>query len=108
MSTTSSPAGGGVELFIIGKNFLKGSKVFFREKDGDAVLWDAEASYDAEFFHQVRFRSALTSFSFSPIKSNVSCCFLESHDCHGASVQAQGHRGCSQGGVGCGQCKQVE
>ena len=60
MSMTSAPASGGVELFVIGKNFLKGSKVFFRERDGDEVMWSAEASYDSEFFHQVSVQAKLS------------------------------------------------
>ena len=59
MSMTSAPASGGVELFVIGKNFLKGSKVFFRERDGEEVMWSAEASYDSEFFHQVSVQAKL-------------------------------------------------
>ena len=46
-------AEGGQELFIIGKNFLKGTSVYFREKSGDDVTWSKEASYDSEFFHAV-------------------------------------------------------
>ena len=53
MSLSESPPEGGQELFIIGKNFLKGTSVYFREKSGDDVTWSKEASYDSEFFHAV-------------------------------------------------------
>ncbi|XP_035645473.1 nuclear factor of activated T-cells 5a isoform X1 [Oncorhynchus keta] len=43
---------GGEELFIIGKNFLKGTKVIFQENPADDNLWQAEAEIDMELFHQ--------------------------------------------------------
>ncbi|XP_060796813.1 nuclear factor of activated T-cells 5 isoform X2 [Neoarius graeffei] len=43
---------GGKEVFIIGKNFLKGTKVIFQEKTSDEKSWRAEAEIDMELFHQ--------------------------------------------------------
>nr|XP_021333714.1 nuclear factor of activated T-cells 5 isoform X3 [Danio rerio] len=43
---------GGNEVFIIGKNFLKGTKVIFQENASDDKSWKAEADIDMEFFHQ--------------------------------------------------------
>ncbi|KAJ8003073.1 hypothetical protein DPEC_G00165570 [Dallia pectoralis] len=43
---------GGEELFIIGKNFLKGTKVIFLENPADDNSWMAEAEIDMELFHQ--------------------------------------------------------
>ncbi|XP_078457945.1 nuclear factor of activated T-cells 5 isoform X2 [Lampetra planeri] len=44
---------GGEELFIIGKNFLKGVKVIFQENAAEGqVVWEAEAEIDMEFYHQ--------------------------------------------------------
>uniref|UniRef100_A0A8C2DYH5 Nuclear factor of activated T-cells 5 n=1 Tax=Cyprinus carpio TaxID=7962 RepID=A0A8C2DYH5_CYPCA len=43
---------GGSEVFIIGKNFLKGTKVIFQENASDDKSWKAEADIDMEFFHQ--------------------------------------------------------
>ncbi|XP_016126881.1 nuclear factor of activated T-cells 5 isoform X2 [Sinocyclocheilus grahami] len=44
---------GGSEVFIIGKNFLKGTKVIFQENaSADDISWKAEADIDMEFFHQ--------------------------------------------------------
>ncbi|CAB1323086.1 unnamed protein product [Coregonus sp. 'balchen'] len=55
LQTTSSPIlcmRGGEELFIIGKNFLKGTKVIFQENTADDNSWQAEAEIDMELFHQ--------------------------------------------------------
>ncbi|XP_053332287.1 nuclear factor of activated T-cells 5a isoform X2 [Clarias gariepinus] len=43
---------GGEEVFIIGKNFLKGTKVIFQEIATDESPWQAEAEIDMELFHQ--------------------------------------------------------
>ncbi|KAG2469778.1 SYK ligase, partial [Polypterus senegalus] len=43
---------GGEELFIIGKNFLKGAQVIFQENVSDESSWKAEAEIDMELFHQ--------------------------------------------------------
>ncbi|XP_060770702.1 nuclear factor of activated T-cells 5a isoform X2 [Neoarius graeffei] len=43
---------GGEEVFIIGKNFLKGTKVIFQETATDDGSWQAEAEIDMELFHQ--------------------------------------------------------
>ncbi|XP_053721592.1 nuclear factor of activated T-cells 5 isoform X2 [Synchiropus splendidus] len=43
---------GGEELFIIGKNFLKDTKVLFQENASDESSWKAEAEIDMEYFHQ--------------------------------------------------------
>ncbi|XP_071766115.2 nuclear factor of activated T-cells 5 isoform X2 [Centroberyx gerrardi] len=43
---------GGEEVFIIGKNFLKDTKVIFQENISDEKSWKAEAEIDMELFHQ--------------------------------------------------------
>uniref|UniRef100_A0A8C6K2I5 Nuclear factor of activated T-cells 5 n=1 Tax=Melopsittacus undulatus TaxID=13146 RepID=A0A8C6K2I5_MELUD len=40
------------EVFLIGKNFLKGTKVIFQENVSDDNSWKAEAEIDMELFHQ--------------------------------------------------------
>ncbi|XP_075694642.1 nuclear factor of activated T-cells 5 isoform X2 [Rhinoderma darwinii] len=40
------------EVFLIGKNFLKGAKVVFQENLADDNSWKAEAEIDMELFHQ--------------------------------------------------------
>ncbi|KAJ8417703.1 hypothetical protein AAFF_G00225460 [Aldrovandia affinis] len=51
-SLHSCTAKGGEELFLIGKNFLKGTKVVFQENASDEKSWKAEAEIDMELFHQ--------------------------------------------------------
>uniref|UniRef100_A0A8B9LT92 Nuclear factor of activated T-cells 5 n=1 Tax=Astyanax mexicanus TaxID=7994 RepID=A0A8B9LT92_ASTMX len=51
-SLHSCPVTGGEEIFIIGKNFLKGTKVIFQENAADDNSWQAEAEIDMELFHQ--------------------------------------------------------
>lgn len=69
MSMGSATAAGGAELFIIGRNFDRNSKVLFREyREGlfiffiikkikiflDGVLsWSAEAHINKQYLHQV-------------------------------------------------------
>uniref|UniRef100_A0AAV2LP06 Nuclear factor of activated T-cells 5 n=1 Tax=Knipowitschia caucasica TaxID=637954 RepID=A0AAV2LP06_KNICA len=43
---------GGEEVFIIGKNFLKDTKVIFHENVSDDTSWKVEAEIDMELFHQ--------------------------------------------------------
>ncbi|XP_029464158.1 nuclear factor of activated T-cells 5 isoform X2 [Rhinatrema bivittatum] len=51
-SLHSCSAKGEDEVFLIGKNFLKGAKVFFQENVSDENSWKAEAEIDMELFHQ--------------------------------------------------------
>ncbi|XP_058623927.1 nuclear factor of activated T-cells 5a isoform X2 [Onychostoma macrolepis] len=51
-SLHSGSVAGGEEVFIIGKNFLKGTKVLFQENSTDESGWQGEAEIDMELFHQ--------------------------------------------------------
>ncbi|CAL8358591.1 unnamed protein product [Lota lota] len=51
-SLHSCSVSGGQEVFIIGKNFLKGTKVIFQENITDDTSWKAEAKIDMDLFHQ--------------------------------------------------------
>ncbi|KAM4018773.1 nuclear factor of activated T-cells 5-like [Anomaloglossus baeobatrachus] len=51
-SLHSCSAKGEEEVFLIGKNFLKGAKVVFQENIADDSSWKAEAEIDMELFHQ--------------------------------------------------------
>ena len=56
MSLNTSPARGGGDLFIIGRNFDRNTIVVFREyKDDGTLAWNAEATIDKQFLHQVCF-----------------------------------------------------
>ncbi|KAE9552386.1 hypothetical protein FO519_004399 [Halicephalobus sp. NKZ332] len=53
MSLNNSPARGGGDLFIIGRNFDRNTVVVFREyKDDGTLAWNAEAAIDKQFLHQ--------------------------------------------------------
>ncbi|XP_046553083.1 nuclear factor of activated T-cells 5-like isoform X2 [Haliotis rubra] len=54
MSLEETPATGGQDLFIIGKNFLKGTQVKFQEisVENGKTLWEKEADIDQEYFQQ--------------------------------------------------------
>ncbi|XP_075432595.1 nuclear factor of activated T-cells 5 isoform X2 [Ascaphus truei] len=51
-SLHSCSAKGEEEVFLIGKNFLKGATVVFQENISDDNSWKAEAEIDMELFHQ--------------------------------------------------------
>ena len=44
---------GGQEMFIIGRNFPKNSKVIFQEWHNDSIVWQEEANLDKEHFNSV-------------------------------------------------------
>lgn len=53
MSLKEGPASGGDELFIIGKNFLRGTKVFFQElseEENGGIKWEKESEIDRDYF----------------------------------------------------------
>lgn len=56
-SLSEGPVTGGQELFIIGKNFMKGTKVFFQEvqleESNATVTWEKEADIDKDLFQPV-------------------------------------------------------
>ncbi|KAI6182150.1 hypothetical protein M3Y97_00349200 [Aphelenchoides bicaudatus] len=53
MSLTSAPSQGGMDLFIIGRNFDRNTSVLFREyTDEGTIGWSAEAAIDKAYFHQ--------------------------------------------------------
>lgn len=53
MSRTEDGLKGGSELFILGKNFDKNTKVMFREWDGDgSLVWISEAKVERQLLHQ--------------------------------------------------------
>ncbi|KAF2883938.1 hypothetical protein ILUMI_22230 [Ignelater luminosus] len=51
-SLTSCPATGGLELYILGKNFLKDTKVFFQQADEQGLQWEQFVVPDKEFLQQ--------------------------------------------------------
>ncbi|XP_077453534.1 nuclear factor of activated T-cells 5a isoform X2 [Stigmatopora argus] len=63
---------GGEEVFIIGKNFLKGTKVVFQENIADDNSWQAEATIDMDLFHQNHLIVTVPPFHNQSITSPVS------------------------------------
>ncbi|KAM3608608.1 uncharacterized protein V6R79_001602 [Siganus canaliculatus] len=63
---------GGEEVFIIGKNFLKGTKVIFQENIADDNSWQAEAKIDMDLFHQNHLIVMVPPFHNQSITSPVS------------------------------------
>ncbi|XP_076271222.1 nuclear factor of activated T cells 3 isoform X2 [Rhynchophorus ferrugineus] len=54
-SLTSCPANGGLELFVLGKNFLKDTKVFFQQYEGNRLCWEQSVAPDKEYLQQTHF-----------------------------------------------------
>lgn len=52
-SLTSSVVTGGQELFILGKNFLKDTRVIFQEGESGGATWKQSVQPDKEFLQQV-------------------------------------------------------
>lgn len=63
---------GGEEVFIIGKNFLKGTKVIFQENIADDNSWQAEAKIDMDLFHQNHLIVTVPPFHNQSISAPVS------------------------------------
>ncbi|XP_035497869.2 nuclear factor of activated T-cells 5a isoform X2 [Scophthalmus maximus] len=63
---------GGEEVFIIGKNFLKGTKVIFQENIADENSWQAEAKIDMDLFHQNHLIVTVPPFHNQSITSPMS------------------------------------
>ncbi|XP_057657150.1 uncharacterized protein LOC130894380 isoform X1 [Diorhabda carinulata] len=54
-SLTSCPASGGLELFVLGKNFLKDTRVFFQQYEENQVRWEQTVVPDKEYLQQTHF-----------------------------------------------------
>ncbi|TDH09668.1 hypothetical protein EPR50_G00089950 [Perca flavescens] len=63
---------GGEEVFIIGKNFLKGTKVIFQENIADDNSWHAEAKIDMDLFHQNHLIVTVPPFHNQSLTSPIS------------------------------------
>lgn len=54
-SLVSCPANGGLELYLLGKNFLKETRVVFSQKQDGRSVWEEEVVPDKEFLQQVHY-----------------------------------------------------
>ena len=78
MSLKLGPANGGEELFIIGKNFLRGTKVFFQElsEENGEVKWEKESEIDRDYFQPV----SVLSLSHMSLALEKTCAVLMNSD----------------------------
>lgn len=54
MSLKECSMAGGEEMFIIGKNFLRGTRVFFQQVIDESIQWEKEGEIDKDYFQTVR------------------------------------------------------
>uniref|UniRef100_A0A6P7FP88 Nuclear factor of activated T-cells 5 n=2 Tax=Diabrotica virgifera virgifera TaxID=50390 RepID=A0A6P7FP88_DIAVI len=54
-SHVSCPASGGLELIILGKNFLKDTRVVFQQYEENRLRWEKTVTPDREFLQQIHF-----------------------------------------------------
>ncbi|XP_078607790.1 uncharacterized protein LOC144879838 isoform X1 [Branchiostoma floridae x Branchiostoma japonicum] len=68
-SLSSCTVAGGEEMFIIGKNFIKGTQVKFQEISEDCqLIWEAEAEIDKEYFHQTHLICTVPPYQTEDVK----------------------------------------
>jgi len=70
-SLTSCPAAGGIELFIIGKNFLKDTLVLFRLVVDDQIRWEQSVVPDKEFLQQTHLVCVVPPYAQTDITDPV-------------------------------------
>ena len=63
------------DLFVIGKNFLKGTQILFQEIGADEtdIKWQSEAEIEVEYFQQASIRLHLVLIE---VRISVWCCCL--------------------------------
>lgn len=96
MSSDCGSVEGGAELFIIGKNFMKGTKVTFDERQGGAVVWSKEAELDPDYFHPVSILCLAASWMI--ISSCVFFFLSDTFDLQDPAISRPGHSPGSQSG----------
>uniref|UniRef100_A0A914YBL5 Rel homology dimerisation domain-containing protein n=1 Tax=Panagrolaimus superbus TaxID=310955 RepID=A0A914YBL5_9BILA len=102
MSLQTSPARGGSDLFIIGRNFDRNTAVVFREYKNDGSLaWNAEAAVDKQFLHQCHIVCSIPTYHNLYRGGNVSvtirCGQKSSHPINFAYTPSGANRGRNQG-----------
>ncbi|XP_074646417.1 uncharacterized protein LOC141902539 [Tubulanus polymorphus] len=74
-SLDSASVEGGDEMFIIGKNFMKGTKVIFQELRNEKVFWEKEAEILPEYFHSSHLIAIVPKYVdetiLNPVSANV-------------------------------------
>ncbi|XP_037976865.2 nuclear factor of activated T-cells, cytoplasmic 4 isoform X2 [Plutella xylostella] len=74
-SLVSAPATGGLELYLLGKNFLKETRVVFCHRH-DAGVWEEEVVPDKEFLQQTHLVCCVPPYHRTDITETVSVQFF--------------------------------
>ncbi|ELT87926.1 hypothetical protein CAPTEDRAFT_175869 [Capitella teleta] len=72
MSMEEGSVEGNQELFIIGKNFMKGTGVFFEETHGSTLTWSKEAELDTDYFQTTHLICKVPPYHDQGVFHNVS------------------------------------
>ncbi|XP_077983350.1 uncharacterized protein LOC144438185 isoform X5 [Glandiceps talaboti] len=70
-SISSCSVKGGEELFILGKNFVRGTAVKFQQYLGEKLLWEEKAQIDREHFQQNHLVCTIPAFKSQDISEPV-------------------------------------
>ena len=73
MSLRESTVNGNMELIMIGKNFMKGTKVFFQEITGEdgPVVWEKESEIDKDYFQPTHLVCTVPPYRDTCVSSKV-------------------------------------
>ncbi|XP_021950843.1 nuclear factor of activated T-cells 5 isoform X1 [Folsomia candida] len=73
-STQESAAKGGNELFVIGKNFLKDTRIYFQEEDSDErILWEVMSEPLKDYLQQNHLICVIPPYKNQHITSPLEC-----------------------------------
>jgi len=67
---------GGEELFILGKNFVRGTAVKFQQYSGEKLIWEEKAKIDREHFQQNHLVCEVPPFKLRNIREPVEISFI--------------------------------
>ncbi|ODM97124.1 Nuclear factor of activated T-cells 5 [Orchesella cincta] len=73
-SLTECPASGGLELFVVGKNFLKDTRVVFQQEDTEGhAVWEASSEPLKDYLQQNHLICPVPAFKEEKIVEPVEC-----------------------------------
>lgn len=70
-SLVSCPATGGLELYLLGKNFLKETRVVFCQRQDGRTHWEEEVIPDKEFLQQTHLVCCVPAYAHKDISETV-------------------------------------
>ncbi|XP_063440261.1 nuclear factor of activated T-cells 5-like isoform X2 [Mytilus trossulus] len=73
MSSRECTVNGNAEMIMIGKNFMKGTKVFFQELNGEdgPVVWEKESELDKDFFQPTHLVCTVPPYSDTSVANKI-------------------------------------